>query len=102
MFDVQNCVSFTNSRLATKNFIDYVLLVQFSRFISLLFNFNNFYSIIFFILVVNSFFRSFSTPLKSNNSYIISLYDFIVNIFFNVFLNPFRFLVVLTTSNNLS
>jgi len=38
MFDVQNFVSFTNSRLATKNFIDYVLLVQFSRFISLLFS----------------------------------------------------------------
>jgi len=35
MFDVQNFVSFTNSRLATKNFIDYVLLVQFSRFINL-------------------------------------------------------------------
>ncbi|MCY9548529.1 hypothetical protein, partial [Lysinibacillus xylanilyticus] len=34
MFDVQNSVPFTNSRLATKNFIDYVLLVQFSRFIS--------------------------------------------------------------------
>ncbi|MGE7696757.1 hypothetical protein ACQKNC_22185, partial [Lysinibacillus sp. NPDC094177] len=33
MFDVQNFVSFTNSRLATENFIDYVLLVQFSRFI---------------------------------------------------------------------
>ncbi|MGE7917214.1 hypothetical protein, partial [Lysinibacillus xylanilyticus] len=32
MFDVQNFVSFTNSRLVTKNFIDYVLLVQFSRF----------------------------------------------------------------------
>ncbi|MGE7930142.1 hypothetical protein, partial [Lysinibacillus xylanilyticus] len=38
MFDVQNFVSFTNSRLATKNFIDYVLLVQFSRFISLPFS----------------------------------------------------------------
>ncbi|MCL1703118.1 hypothetical protein, partial [Lysinibacillus sp. Bpr_S20] len=38
MFDVQNFVLFTNSRLATKNFIDYVLLVQFSRFISLLFS----------------------------------------------------------------
>jgi len=34
MFDVQNFVLFTNSRLAIKNFIDYVLLVQFSRFIS--------------------------------------------------------------------
>jgi len=33
MFDVQNFVSFTNSRLANKNYIDYVLLVQFSRFI---------------------------------------------------------------------
>ncbi|WP_232540699.1 hypothetical protein, partial [Lysinibacillus fusiformis] len=30
--DVQNFVLFT-SKLATKNFIDYVLLVQFSRFI---------------------------------------------------------------------
>ncbi|MFA1740656.1 hypothetical protein, partial [Lysinibacillus fusiformis] len=31
-FDVQNFVLFT-SKPATKNFIDYVLLVQFSRFI---------------------------------------------------------------------
>ena len=57
MFDVQNFVSFTNSRLVTKNFIDYVLLVQFSRFIMPLLS-DNFYIILYRSMNVNKFFWS--------------------------------------------
>ena len=57
MFDVQNFVSFANSRSVTKNFIDYVLLVQFSRFIMPLLS-DNFYIILYKNMNVNKFFWS--------------------------------------------
>ena len=71
MFDVQNFVSFTNSRLATKNFIDYVLLVQFSRFISSCND--DFYIIQHKNLNVNKFLKSFFGAGDENRTHDISL-----------------------------
>lgn len=73
------------TKLASKNYIDYVLLVQFSRFILSPFVFSDFYIITFSFLVVNKFFITFYLLSEATTFISYYLQTFLSTLFCNVF-----------------